>query len=275
MDVERQPPSGVVTFVLTDVVGSTKLWDSVPTEMAVALALHDGVVAAAIERHGGLVLKHRGEGDSTFSVFERPSDAVRAAYDVQLDLDAQTWPSGARIRVRIAVHTGEAAYQDGDYLGTTVNRAARLRGVAEGGEVLVSAAVAHVVADHLPLDASLATLGQVALRSQTEPNPSVSMSTNGLRPSFANALSRASVVVGASKRMSIASAYRRRSSVPANRCVSVEMRRVGRPAAIPYWIASFTIVLVFPTPGGPTMATVERELVDEPSLGATRRRAFN
>ena len=64
MDVDRQPPSGVVTFVLTDVVGSTKLWDSVPTEMAVALDLHDQVVAAAVERHDGLVLKHRGEGDS-------------------------------------------------------------------------------------------------------------------------------------------------------------------------------------------------------------------
>jgi class 3 adenylate cyclase len=164
MDLDRQPPSGVVTFVLTDVVGSTKLWDAVPAEMAVALELHNPVVVAAVERHDGLVLKHRGEGDSTFSVFERPSDAVRAAYDVQLDLDAKGWPPGARIRVRIAVHTGEATYQDGDYLGTTVNRAARVRSVAEGGEVLVSASVAHVVADHLPLDTSLTTLGQVALR---------------------------------------------------------------------------------------------------------------
>ena len=164
METDATLPSGIVTLVLTDVVGSTRLWDAAPESMRHALALHDKAVQAAVERNGGVVLKARGEGDSTFSVFHRASDGLRAAYDVQLDLARQAWPAEAPIRVRVAVHAGEATDKGGDYVGTTVNRAARLRTVAEPGEIVVSAAVAHLAADHLPLDSHLQPLGEVRLR---------------------------------------------------------------------------------------------------------------
>ncbi len=110
------------------------------------------------------MLKSRGEGDSTFSVFSRASDGVRAAYGAQVALSGYAWPEGAHLRVRVAVHTGEAVETDGDYVGTTVNRAARLRTVAEGGEVIVSSATAQLAVDHLPLDTSLKALGPIRLR---------------------------------------------------------------------------------------------------------------
>lgn len=173
-------PFGVVTFVLTDVVGSSHLWDTAPDAMRAALVLHDKAVREAIERHGGIVLKPRGEGDSTFSVFHRASDALRAAYDVQLDLGGEDWPLGAPISVRVAVHAGEASEADGDYVGTTVNRAARLRGVAAGGEIIVSATVANLAADHLPLDTALQPLGDVALRDLGRPEEAFVLTGAGL-----------------------------------------------------------------------------------------------
>ncbi|HMK12456.1 MAG TPA: AAA family ATPase, partial [Acidimicrobiales bacterium] len=153
-----------MTFVLTDIVGSTQLWQSAPDAVEEALAAHDRVIAEAVESQGGVMLKNRGEGDSTFSVFSRASDGVRAAYGAQVALSGYAWPEGVQLRVRVAVHTGEAVEKDGDYVGTTVNRAARLRAVAEGGEVIVSSATAQLVVDHLPLDTSLDALGPIRLR---------------------------------------------------------------------------------------------------------------
>lgn len=165
MEADPTLPSGVVTFVLTDVVSATRpLGDASPDAMRHALALHDKTVHEAVERNGGAVIETRGEGDSTFSVFHRASDGLRAAYDIQLGLTHQDWPTETPIRVRVAVHAGEAADNEGGYVGTTMNRAARLRAVAGPGEIIVSAAVAHLAADHLPLDTDLRSLGEVRLR---------------------------------------------------------------------------------------------------------------
>jgi class 3 adenylate cyclase len=133
--VGRALPSGTVTFVLSDVVGSTRLWHDAPEAMDRAIARHAEIVAACVGAHGGTVLKARGEGDSTFSVFARARDAVRAAHDAQVALGAEAWPEEVTLAVRLAVHTGEAVEQDGDYFGPVVNRAARLRGIA-GAPVL-------------------------------------------------------------------------------------------------------------------------------------------
>ena len=157
-------PTGIVTFLLTDVVDSTALWDREPQLMEQALARHDEIIEAAVKTNDGFLLKARGEGDSTFSVFARASAAVHAACAAQAALGAEAWPTGTPLAVRVAVHTGEATERDGDYVGTTVNRAARIRSVCEGGEVLMSAATAELVADHLPIDASLVDLGDVRLR---------------------------------------------------------------------------------------------------------------
>jgi predicted ATPase/class 3 adenylate cyclase/DNA-binding CsgD family transcriptional regulator len=177
---ELRLPSGVVTFVLSDIVGSTRLWESAPARMESALARHDEIVTAAVAAHNGVVLKARGEGDSTFCVFSLATDAVAAAYAAQVGLAAARWPTGARLAVRFAVHTGEAVERGGDFLGPAVNRAARLRAAAQGGEVLVSGSTARLVVDGLPARVRLMELGEVRLRDLDRPEPTYVLTGPGL-----------------------------------------------------------------------------------------------
>ena len=161
-------PTGVVTFVLTDVVGSTELWDHAPDAMAAAIERHEEIVSEAVSGEGGLVLKTKGEGDSTFSVFVRTTDGLRAAYRLQRALRLERWPADAPLITRVAVHTGEAVERDGDYFGPAVNLVARLRGVALGGQVLVSATTATIARKGLPDGCDLVELGPVELRGITD-----------------------------------------------------------------------------------------------------------
>ena len=176
----RSLPSGVVTFVLSDVVGSTRLWEHAPAATKAALARHDALIACVMAAHGGVLLKTRGEGDSTFSVFVRATDAVAAAYATQLALVAETWPAGAELAVRFAVHTGESIEHDDDYFGPAVNRVARLRAVAGGQQILLSGATASLVADQLPAGARLVPLGEVSLRDLTRPETVWALAGDGL-----------------------------------------------------------------------------------------------
>ena len=178
--VARGLPSGVVTFVLSDVVGSTRLWDQAPAATATALARHDVLIADTIAAHSGVLLKARGEGDSTFSVFVRATDAVRAAHAAQIALIAERWPPDAPLSVRFALHTGEALEHDDDYFGPAVNRVARLRGIAGGGQVLMSETTAALVADDLPPGARLVELGEVSLRDLTRPETVWALAGDGL-----------------------------------------------------------------------------------------------
>jgi class 3 adenylate cyclase/DNA-binding winged helix-turn-helix (wHTH) protein len=162
-------PTGVVSFVLTDVEGSSGLWERDPAAMAAALELHDELIARAAEQCGGRLLKTKGEGDSTVSVFRRASDAVAGAVAVQEALAAAEWPGGLELRVRMAVHTGEAHERDGDFFGPALNRAARLRGLASGGSVVLSQATTEIVRDHLPPGAEVLELGRQALRGLSRP----------------------------------------------------------------------------------------------------------
>jgi DNA-binding SARP family transcriptional activator/class 3 adenylate cyclase/tetratricopeptide (TPR) repeat protein len=162
-------PSGVVTFLLTDVVGSTRLWDTAPEAMSLALDRHDRLVEEAVTARGGVLVKARGEGDSTFSVFRRASDAVGVAIDLRRALAAEPWPTGAPLVVRIAVHTGEAVERRGDYYGGTVNRVARLRASAEPGQIVVSDTTAGLVADHRGDGWRLAPLGRRVLEGLSRP----------------------------------------------------------------------------------------------------------
>ena len=134
-----------------------------------ALARHDEIVASAVQAHRGVMVKARGEGDSTFSVFARATDALGAAYAAQVALVSEQWPTGSPLAVRFAVHTGEAVERDGDFFGRAVNRAGRLRGMAEGGEVMVSGTTAPLVVDHLPAGARLVELGELRLRDLDRP----------------------------------------------------------------------------------------------------------
>src|SRR5919202_5738308 len=133
-------PTGTVTFLLTDIAGSTRLWEQDAAAMRQALARHDALVEATVAEQGGQVIRPRGEGDSRFAVFARATDALAAAAALQQALYAEPWPTSAPLRVRLALHTGEADLRAGDYYGTVVNRCARLRAVAHGGQSLVSLA---------------------------------------------------------------------------------------------------------------------------------------
>ena len=157
-------PTGVVTFLLTDVEDSTRLWEADADAMAAALEVHDGLIASLVARHGGRLLKDKGEGDSTLSVLERASDAVVCAAQLQRAVATRSWPAGLELRVRVAMHSGEAQERDGDYFGPVVNRAARLRSLARGGVTVLSQSTAELVRDHLPQDLALVDVGRHELR---------------------------------------------------------------------------------------------------------------
>src|SRR5687767_4533924 len=101
-------PTGTVTFLFTDIEGSTKLWERYPEETRAALARHDQIIEEIVDRHGGSLVRPRGEGDSRFAVFARATDAVLAAAALQQMLFAEPWPTPTPLRVRVALHTGEA-----------------------------------------------------------------------------------------------------------------------------------------------------------------------
>jgi predicted ATPase/class 3 adenylate cyclase len=162
-------PSGTPTFLLTDVEGSTTLWERDPEAMRASLARHDALVTAGVERHDGAVVKSRGEGDSFFAVFGRATDAVMAACALQRALLAEPWPTTEPLRVRMALHTGEAELRAGDYYGAAVNRCARLRASGHGGQVLLSGVTAELVREALPPGVSLQGLGEHRLPDLVRP----------------------------------------------------------------------------------------------------------
>lgn len=158
-----------VTFLLTDIEGSTAAWEAQPDAMAVALARHDEIVERVVTSRGGRLVKTRGEGDATFSVFDRPSAAAAAAIQLQEAIGHEPWALAQPMRIRIALHTGEVELRDGDYFGRAVNRAARLRSLAAGGQILCSGATAELVIDSLADDVVLADLGIRQLRNLARP----------------------------------------------------------------------------------------------------------
>ena len=162
-------PRGVITFLFTDIVGSTPLWDRDPTLADAAVIRHDEILAEVVDDAGGVMLRHRAEGDSTFSVFFRPTDAMAAAVEGQRRLDREPWADGAPIAVRMGIHTGEAIERGGDYYGPQVNRAARVRGLAGAGEILLSSATERLVRASVPPSVRLVSRGTVELRGLAEP----------------------------------------------------------------------------------------------------------
>ncbi len=158
-----------VTFLLTDIEGSTAAWEADADAMAAALARHDELVEHVVTSRGGRLIKTRGEGDATFSVFDRPSAAAAAAIELQDAIAHEPWTLGEPLRIRVALHTGEVELRDGDYFGRAVNRAARLRSLAAGGQILCSGATAELVVDSLSDDVVLADLGVRQLRNLARP----------------------------------------------------------------------------------------------------------
>ena len=162
--------AGTLTFLLTDIEGSTRLWESEPEAMEVALQRHDRLLAEVIESHGGAVVTSRGEGDSFFAVFHSAVSAVEAAGLCQLRLNGEVWPAGSALRVRMGLHTGEVRVRGGDHVDyTPINRCARVRAAGHGGQVLLTKATGDLVAGRLGSGFGLKELGEFRLRDLAAP----------------------------------------------------------------------------------------------------------
>jgi class 3 adenylate cyclase len=162
-------PMSSLTFLMTDIVGSTVLWEQHEAVMRLALARHDALVDETIRAHGGQQVRERGEGDSIFAVFAHATNAVTAAVDIMQALQNESWPPTTPLRVRLALHTGLAQARHGDYYGPIVNRCARIRSLAHGGQILASQTVATSVQRRLPPLVALRALGTVTLRGVDQP----------------------------------------------------------------------------------------------------------
>jgi predicted ATPase/class 3 adenylate cyclase len=159
-------PSGVVTFLFTDIKGSTQLWEHHPQAMRGALARHDFLLRQTIEEHRGYVFKT--VGDAFCAAFAEAGDALAAALITQGRLQAESWGE-TPIQVRMALHTGTAEERDDDYFGVPLNRVARLLATGHGGQVLLSAATAERVRDSLPDGVSLRDMGERRLKDLLQP----------------------------------------------------------------------------------------------------------
>ncbi|HET9613754.1 MAG TPA: adenylate/guanylate cyclase domain-containing protein, partial [Candidatus Limnocylindrales bacterium] len=170
------------TFLITDIEGSTRLWEEQPTAMAAALARHDALLRAVVEGHGGSIIKTTGDG--LLAVFAEPVAALSAALDGQRAMRDADWGEIGELRVRMAIHSGAAEIRDGDYFGPSLNRAARILGIGHGGQILASAMSAFLFGDRLPPGVELRDLGSHRLRDLDRPEQIFQVSVGDLRRDF-------------------------------------------------------------------------------------------
>jgi predicted ATPase/class 3 adenylate cyclase len=170
------------TYLLTDIEGSTRLWEADAAAMAAALAAHDGLIRSSVEAAGGSVLK--GTGDGLLATFDRPEWAIAAALEGQRALDGHDWSGFGPIRVRMAIHSGGVEVRDGDLFGPALNRVARLLALGHGGQVLVSGVSATMLDAGLPPTASLIDLGEHRLRDLAHAEHVFQLAASGLSRDF-------------------------------------------------------------------------------------------
>ena len=175
-------PTGTVTFLFTDIEGSTRLWEAHPETMRDALATHDAIFREIVPHNSGVIFKT--VGDAICAAFERPDDALLAAVEAQRRLTAHEWPQDiGSIRVRMGIHTGMAQERDDDYFGPAVNRVARFMSIAHGGQILVSGST-QALLRHANVDVSLRELGEQFLKDLNEPEPAFQVVAEGLATTF-------------------------------------------------------------------------------------------
>ena len=160
-------PRGTVTFLFTDIEGSTKFWEHDPEAMAPALARHNALLQEAIEQNDGYIFKTI--GDAICAAFHTAASALAAAIAGQLALAREQWPTSAYIKVRMALHTGAAEVHNNDYSGQPLNRVARLLAAGHGGQVLLSLATQELVRDSLPGGVTVRDLGERQLKDLIRP----------------------------------------------------------------------------------------------------------
>jgi predicted ATPase/class 3 adenylate cyclase len=175
-------PSGTVTFLFTDIEGSTQLWEHAPQAMQAALARHDTLLRAIIEQDGGVVVKMSGDG--VHAAFARAPDALAAALAAQRAFQTQEWGALDALQVRMALHTGVSEERAGDYFGPVLNRVARVLATGHGGQVLLSRATQELVRDHLPPEVELRDLGEHRLKDLTRPEHIFQLTAPGLPADF-------------------------------------------------------------------------------------------
>ena len=161
------PPTGTVTFLFTDIEGSTRLWERDASAMRSALHRHDEILPGAVEGHGGYVFKT--VGDAFCAAFSTASDALGAALAAQRALYTEEWDEGCVIRARMALHTGTAEEREGDYFGPPLNRVARILSAGHGAQTLLSLPTEELVRDRLPADTELLDLGERRLKDLFRP----------------------------------------------------------------------------------------------------------
>ncbi len=175
-------PTGTVTFVFTDVEGSTRLAQEIGGAWPPLLERHREIARAAWQAHAGVEIGT--EGDSFFVVFTMASQAVAAATELQRGLAAEPWPPTSEIRVRIGMHTGDGLISGGTYVGLDVHRAARVSAAGHGGQVLLSDATQALLGGILPPDTTLRDHGEHKLKDLSRPERIWELSIGGLRTEF-------------------------------------------------------------------------------------------
>src|SRR5664279_4844423 len=159
-------PTGTVTFLFTDIEGSTQLWETRQAAMRQALAQHDAIIRKAIESNNGYLVKTTGDG--AHAAFAIAEDALAASTAAQYALLTHAWGE-VPIKSRMALHSGAAEQRDGDYYGPALNRAARLMAAGHGGQILLSLATGELVRDHLPAGTTLRDMGERRLKDLIRP----------------------------------------------------------------------------------------------------------
>jgi predicted ATPase/class 3 adenylate cyclase len=158
-------PSGTVTFLFSDIEGSTQLLEALGSRYGDALEAHRQILREAFDAHGGQVVDM--EGDAAFAVFTSATQAVEAAVAAQRVLANYSWPAGSRLRVRMGIHTGEASVRDNGYVGMDVHRGARIMAAGHGGQVLLSQSTRYLIGDDLRTDLAIRGLGEHRLKDLT------------------------------------------------------------------------------------------------------------
>ncbi len=162
-------PTGTVTFLFTDIEGSTDLWERDEAGARKVLVRHDQIIEQLVEDHEGMLVRPRGEGDSRFAVFVQAPKAMETAASIQQAFATEPWPTDEPLKIRMGLHTGNADLREGDYYGSAVNRCARVRSLAFGGQVLLSLATEQLIADYLPEGVEVRDLGMHPLKGLKRP----------------------------------------------------------------------------------------------------------
>src|SRR5688572_8414527 len=182
MESTSDPTLRTVTFLCTDIEGSTRLWEAHPDAMRDGLARHDAIVRDAVEKHGGQIFKTTGDG--AYAALTAASDAVGAAVHATRALSSEIWGVTGPLSVRIGIHTGEVQERDGDFFGLALNQASRVMAAAHGGQIVLTGVSASLVRDTLPDGVELDDLGVHRLRGLTRAEHVYQLRIDGLPSEF-------------------------------------------------------------------------------------------